>query len=361
LVKASVKVLVAILVKVLVAIFGNQSFGCPLRGRICSPTSPEAQQPTQQHQSQFIRDVNFPDGAVVPAEQALVKEWEAANCGKGAWPAEVKLIFTRGDRELLGEVEEFPVAAAAPGTSVILSALIKTPARPGKYTAYFALADADRRPFGARFWVDLVVEKKLETKEKFEVKSPVAVEQQNPTEQPKEKPVDQSNVDSQVSHSEVSQSLNQVSQSPKSMKEPGAHSASDDEDLDSETEAQFGDAKKASKQTEPLKAATPEPAKTSEPIKATTEPLKPVAPEPVKVEPVKAVEPPKSQPPLEPSKPENKQTQEAAVVTALKAKYAKELAQLSTMGFEVDAQVISLLEAKKGNVHEVIMQLIEKN
>jgi len=66
------------------------------------------------------------------------------------------LIFLRGDRTMSTE-EEFPVPVCKAGQSVEVSAVILTPTQPGRHTAVFRLADAERMPFGPRLWCDVVV------------------------------------------------------------------------------------------------------------------------------------------------------------------------------------------------------------
>jgi next-to-BRCA1 protein 1 len=89
--------------------------------------------------------------------QVLVKTWSVQNNGVEVWPTESKLIFLRGDRELLGETEEFSVLSAKPGQTVEISVPITTPTKPGSYSAYFQLADANRSVFGPRLWLEVVV------------------------------------------------------------------------------------------------------------------------------------------------------------------------------------------------------------
>jgi hypothetical protein len=80
------------------------------------------------------------------------------NNGAQQWPEPTVLVFLRGHRELLpGAQEEFPVASAKPNETVEVSAEIATPHAPGRYTAFFRLADGERNMFGPRMWVDLMV------------------------------------------------------------------------------------------------------------------------------------------------------------------------------------------------------------
>jgi len=76
------------------------------------------------------------------------------NDGATAWPQGTKLIFIRGDRELVLD-EEFPVELAQPGQEINVNVMLNIPNKQGKFSAIFRLADLDRTPFGPRLWVDL--------------------------------------------------------------------------------------------------------------------------------------------------------------------------------------------------------------
>jgi hypothetical protein len=119
-----------------------------IKGRDCRKTD--------NFSSEFIQDVNVTDGTFV-APGALVKRWLLKNSGASKWPEGCKLIFLRGDRDLLGEREEFEVTLAEPGQTVEVSCPIVVPAKNGRYSAYFQLADKDRAIFGHRFWIEFVV------------------------------------------------------------------------------------------------------------------------------------------------------------------------------------------------------------
>jgi len=121
----------------------------------------------------FVRDVNFPDGSRVFGGQTLIKEWEFSNPAGGLqWPEGSKLIFVRGDRELLGEMEEFPIPPAAPGQKVTVGVELFVPKKiSGRRQAHFRFADAQRNVFGDRCWIEVEVvdgdekDRKLELKE----------------------------------------------------------------------------------------------------------------------------------------------------------------------------------------------------
>jgi len=104
----------------------------------------------------FVENVTIPERAVVLPGQTLIKTWRVENVGTSDWPENSKLIFLRGDRSMSTE-EEFPVPVCKAGQSVEVSAVILTPTQPGRHTAVFRLADAERMPFGPRLWCDVVV------------------------------------------------------------------------------------------------------------------------------------------------------------------------------------------------------------
>jgi len=106
-----------------------------------------------------VRDLNFPDGSCLPGGQLIVKEWEFLNpVGAAQWPRGTKLIFLRGDRELLEEQEEFSLPELAPGqkTVVAVPLMLRSDLK-GRRRAYFQIADAQRNVFGDRCWVDVEI------------------------------------------------------------------------------------------------------------------------------------------------------------------------------------------------------------
>jgi len=153
----------------------------------------------------FVRDVNLPDGAKVPANAVLLKSWEFTNPSSEAWPEGSKLIFLEGNRELLGEVEEFTVPLAGARQTVEVQCPIQIPSKPGKYQTTFQLANKDREPFeGHRCWVEIIVSQ--EEKKEFppspqpqpEAEKPQVQEQVKPQVQEQVKPQVQEQVKPQV-------------------------------------------------------------------------------------------------------------------------------------------------------------------
>jgi hypothetical protein len=88
------------------------------------------------------------------------------NLGHAAWPAEIKLVFGGGNRDLLTETE-FAVPACEPGQSVDVTAVIDIPkSHPVGQRAivFFRLAESrqlGQRFFGQRLLVNVQVERTL--------------------------------------------------------------------------------------------------------------------------------------------------------------------------------------------------------
>jgi hypothetical protein len=122
--------------------------------------------------AEFVQDVNYPDGSILAAG-VITKQWQMKNVGSVAWPEGSKLIFVRGNRELLGEIEEFAIPLAKPGETVDISCPITVPSKAGHYSAYFKLADKDRSVFGHRFWIEFDVKDDQVAKDKPETKKEV--------------------------------------------------------------------------------------------------------------------------------------------------------------------------------------------
>jgi hypothetical protein len=106
-------------------------------------------------QAVFVTDVNLDDGSEVETNSTVIKTWAVKNAGQQQWPEGTQLIVLRDDYELCSQ-EELSVPLAKPGETVEVSAALRVPARHGRYSIYFRLADADGNMFGARIWCDII-------------------------------------------------------------------------------------------------------------------------------------------------------------------------------------------------------------
>jgi hypothetical protein len=124
-----------------------------------SGPSSKSASPLRSLQATFLRHLNLPSGSCVTPGQIVIKEWEIMNPVEGAqWPKGTKLIFERGDRELLEAQEEFPLPELAPGQKTVVSVpLVLRKDFTGRREAHFRLADANRELFGDRCSVKLEI------------------------------------------------------------------------------------------------------------------------------------------------------------------------------------------------------------
>jgi hypothetical protein len=183
------------------------------KGKECSRKSKclrrrdQAEEKEKKLSSQFVQDVDYPDGTIV-TPGSLVKHWLIKNAGSVQWPEGSKMIFVRGNRELLGETEEFFIPLAQAGESVEVSCPILVPRKSGRYSAYFQLADKDRTLFGHRFWIEIVV--------KAEEKQP------SPSEKQEKADVKQDKADVQQEKADVKQEKADVKQEKADVKQEKA-------------------------------------------------------------------------------------------------------------------------------------------
>lgn len=118
--------------------------------KLCGPpASPKAT---------FVDDVTIPDGTPLPPDVNITKTWSLKNSGKGIWPRSTRLVFVSGDLPPDSSQDNPAVPTANPGDVVEVSAILKMPSKPGRYTGYYRLAHGPQNTkFGHRVWVDVVV------------------------------------------------------------------------------------------------------------------------------------------------------------------------------------------------------------
>ena len=101
----------------------------------------------------FVKDVTLPDRTYYPIDTVLTKTWKMKNNGEHEWGNNVELVFFKGNKVLTLE-QRYPVINAKPGQEVEVSAVIKTPDKPGRYCSYYRL-QRNGEYFGPRVWVDI--------------------------------------------------------------------------------------------------------------------------------------------------------------------------------------------------------------
>jgi len=103
--------------------------------------------------AEFVTDVTLPDRTYYPLDTVLTKTWRMRNNGEYEWGDHVELVFFKGNESLSLE-QRYQVVNASPGQAVEVSAVIKTPTKPGRYCSYYRL-QRNGEYFGPRVWVDI--------------------------------------------------------------------------------------------------------------------------------------------------------------------------------------------------------------
>merc|ERR1711933_396026 len=103
--------------------------------------------------AEFVSDVTLPDRSYYPTDTVLTKTWKMRNNGENEWGVAVELVFFKGNESLTLE-KRYPVINAQSGQEVEVSAVIKTPKKPGRYCSYYRL-QRNGEYFGPRVWVDI--------------------------------------------------------------------------------------------------------------------------------------------------------------------------------------------------------------
>jgi hypothetical protein len=121
-----------------------------------TPSIPSEKSEKSKPKAKHMRDLSIPDRTIVAPGTTLVKTWLVSNPGPQQWPEGVKLVFIKGEKQLLA-APEFPVTAAGAEENVEINAVLVAPHDSGRYTAFFRLADAEGNLFGMRLWADIMV------------------------------------------------------------------------------------------------------------------------------------------------------------------------------------------------------------
>lgn len=112
--------------------------------------------------AEFVADVTYPDGSVIPQSNSFVKIWRIRNAGTCTWTSSYALVFTGGDQ--LNGASSIPLNQTVnPGSSIDLAVNLSAPGKEGSYRGYWKLRNASGALFGigyaadTAFWVDIRV------------------------------------------------------------------------------------------------------------------------------------------------------------------------------------------------------------
>lgn len=112
--------------------------------------------------AQFLADVTYPDGSIVPRNTTFVKIWRIRNTGTCAWTTSYGIVFSGGDGMSAPAVVAMP-GSVAPGQYIEIPVTMTSPGTDGKYRGYWKLRNASGALFGigdladTAFWVDIRV------------------------------------------------------------------------------------------------------------------------------------------------------------------------------------------------------------
>lgn len=112
--------------------------------------------------AEFLADVTYPDGSIVPRNTTFVKIWRIRNVGTCTWSTSYALVFSGGDGMNAPASVGMP-GSVAPGQYIEIPVTMKSPGNDGKYRGYWKLRNASGTLFGigaladTAFWVDIRV------------------------------------------------------------------------------------------------------------------------------------------------------------------------------------------------------------
>lgn len=136
-----------------------------LAGSATATNPPVTLQPAQTLKcdaAQFLADVTYPDGSIIPRNTTFVKIWRIKNVGTCTWSTSYALIFSGGDGMSAPTTVGMP-GSVAPGQYIEIPVTMVSPGNDGKYRGYWKIRNAAGATFGigdqadTAFWVDVRV------------------------------------------------------------------------------------------------------------------------------------------------------------------------------------------------------------
>jgi next-to-BRCA1 protein 1 len=118
-----------------------------------APTIPPT--PCAPDDSDFVSDVNVPDGTHVKPGAAFTKTWRLRNSGQCAWTTAYTLRNVGG--EIMGGTTINVPNGVPPGATVDLSVAFVAPSSPGKHISRWQMFTPDGAAFGTKPFVQIMV------------------------------------------------------------------------------------------------------------------------------------------------------------------------------------------------------------
>lgn len=103
----------------------------------------------------FIRDVNIPAGSVLQRNEEVTKTWKVQNTGSCIWTFQYRLVFLSGDD--LKASGDYIQKQVIVWDWAEVSIQFNAPKKPGTYTSYWRMVDANGNMFGATLILSFVV------------------------------------------------------------------------------------------------------------------------------------------------------------------------------------------------------------
>ncbi|KAG1473087.1 hypothetical protein G6F56_001153 [Rhizopus delemar] len=114
----------------------------------------------QEISSQFLADLNIPDGTLVEPKKNFIKMWKVKNNGTVSWPAGSRLLFNGGGifkPYPTSYPEGFIIPSIQPGEEACITAELQSPDAPGSYSSIFCFITPDGTRFGDQLWCSIEV------------------------------------------------------------------------------------------------------------------------------------------------------------------------------------------------------------
>lgn len=112
--------------------------------------------------AQFLADVTYPDGSVLPQSTSFIKIWRIKNVGTCTWTTSYAIVFSNGDA-MSAPVAVGLAGSVAPGQYIEIPVTLKSPNSAGNFAGYWKLRNANGALFGigtqadTAFWVKIKV------------------------------------------------------------------------------------------------------------------------------------------------------------------------------------------------------------
>jgi len=107
------------------------------------------------YDSEYIKDMNIPDGTVIAPGESFTKTWKFENTGNCTWDSDLLIVFVDGD-DLDGSDEEIGKTVKVNKRGDV-SVYLTAPNHKGNYAGYWSLADEHGHIFGEWVYVEIVV------------------------------------------------------------------------------------------------------------------------------------------------------------------------------------------------------------